>query len=267
MRDEGDGVITSIEETLAIGAGAQVPVIISHFKCTGPSNWGRSAETLARVDRAALTQAVAFDVYPYPASSTVLMPERLRDEVRVVVTWSVPHPEMQGRDLADVAAEWGVTRREAAERLLPAGAVYFQMNEDDVRRIIAHPRAMIGSDGLPHDAFPHPRLWGTFPRVLGHYARELGLITLEDAVRKMTGLTAATFGIPDRGVIRPGNHADLVLFDPAVVIDAATFEDPARPSPGIERVWVNGVEAYRWGDEPGSARERAGRLIRNPRAS
>lgn len=267
MRDEGDGVITSIEETLAIGAGAHVPVIISHFKCTGPSNWGRSVETLARVDRAALTQSVSFDVYPYPASSTVLIPERLRDEVRVVVTWSVPHPEMQGRDLAEVAAEWGVSRREAAERLLPAGAVYFQMNEDDVRRIIAHPRAMIGSDGLPHDAFPHPRLWGTFPRVLGRYARELGLITLEDAVRKMTGLTAATFGIPDRGVIRPGNHADLVLFDPAVVIDAATFEDPAKPSPGIERVWVNGVESYRWGDEPGSARERAGRLIRNPRAA
>lgn len=84
------------------------------------------------------------------------MPARLRDEVRVTVTWSVPHPEMQGRDLDAIAAEWGCTRREAAERLLPAGAIYYQMNEEDVRRIIAHPRAMIGSDGLPHDAFPTP---------------------------------------------------------------------------------------------------------------
>jgi N-acyl-D-amino-acid deacylase len=266
MRDEGDGVIDSIEETLRIGRASDVKVIISHFKCTGPANWGRSTETLARVDAAAASQKVALDVYPYPASSTVLMPERLRDEVRVVVTWSVPHPEMQGRDLADVAAEWGMTRAAAAAKLLPAGAVYFQMNEDDVRRIIAHPRSMIGSDGLPHDSFPHPRLWGTFPRVLGHYARDLGLLTLEDAVRKMTGLTAEVFGIPDRGLIRPGHHADLVLFDATTVIDSATFEDPIRPSQGIERVWVNGVESYRWGDEIGTTRERAGRLIRNPRA-
>jgi N-acyl-D-amino-acid deacylase len=267
MRDEGDRILDSIEETLAIGRAADIPVIISHFKCSGPANWGRSAETLARVDAASATQPVGFDVYPYPASSTVLMPERLHDEVRVVVTWSVPHPEMQGRDLAEIAAEWGMSRAEAAAKLLPAGAVYFQMNEDDVRRIIAHPRAMIGSDGLPHDAFPHPRLWGTFPRVLGHYARELGLITLEQAVRKMTGLTAEVFRIPDRGLIRPGHHADLVLFDPATVSDGATFEDPIRPSPGIERVWVNGVESYAWGDPVGATRERAGRLIRNPRAA
>jgi N-acyl-D-amino-acid deacylase len=267
MRDEGDRVLDSIEETLAIGRAADIPVIISHFKCTGPQNWGRSAETLARVDAAAATQRVDFDVYPYPASSTVLMPERLRDEVRVVVTWSVPHPEMQGRDLAEIAAEWGMSRAEAAAKLLPAGAVYFQMNEDDVRRIIAHPRAMIGSDGLPHDTFPHPRLWGTFPRVLGHYSRDLGLLTLEQAVRKMTGLTAEVFRIPDRGLIRPGHHADLVLFDPATVSDGATFEDPIKPSPGIERVWVNGVESYAWGDAAGATRERAGRLIRNPRAS
>src|SRR5690606_34712248 len=116
--------------------------------------------------------------------------------------------------------------KEAAEKLLPAGAIYYQMNEEDVRRIIAHPRAMIGSDGLPHDSFPHPRLWGTFPRVLGHYARELGLISMEEAVRKMTGLTAQVFGLKDRGVLRPGAYADLVLFDPALVIDAASFEDP-----------------------------------------
>lgn len=265
MRDEADGILDSIEETLRIGRAAKVPVVMSHYKCTMPQNWGRSVETLRRLDEAAARQRVWVDVYPYHASSTVLMPERLRDEVRVIVTWSVPHPEMQGKDLADVAAEWGCTRKEAAEKLLPAGAIYYQMNEEDVRRVIAHPRAMIGSDGLPHDSFPHPRLWGTFPRVLGHYARELGLISMEEAVRKMTGLTAQVFGLKDRGVIRPGAYADLVLFDPAVVIDAASFEEPMKPSPGIEQVWVNGESVYRWGE--GVTGARPGVLLKNPRAS
>ncbi|TQF83160.1 D-aminoacylase [Elioraea sp. Yellowstone] len=265
MRDEADGILDAIEETLTIGRAAKVPVVMSHYKCTMPQNWGRSVETLAKLDEAAARQPVWVDVYPYHASSTVLMPARLRDEVRVTVTWSVPHPEMQGRDLDAIAAEWGCTRREAAERLLPAGAIYYQMNEEDVRRIIAHPRAMIGSDGLPHDAFPHPRLWGTFPRVLGHYARELGLISMEEAVRKMTGLTAQVFGLKDRGVIRPGAYADLVLFDPATVSDGATFDDPKRPAPGIEQVWVNGECVYRWGEGPTGARP--GRLLKNPRAS
>ena len=181
--------------------------------------------------------------------------------MRVVVTWSVPHPELQGRDLDDIARAWGVSRREAAERLLPAGATTFQMSEEDVRRILAHPRAMVGSDGLPHDSFPHPRLWGAFPRVLGRYARELGLFSMEEAVRKMTGLTAETFGIPDRGVIRPGAFADLVLFEPATVIDEATFDHPVRPAVGIERVWVNGEEVYRSGNGPTGARP--GRLLKN----
>ena len=93
---------------------------------------------------------------------------------------------------------------EAAERLLPAGGIFFQMDEPDVRRIMAHHLAMIGSDGLPHDTFPHPGLWGTFPRVLGHYARDIGLFSMEAAVNKMTGHTASVFGMVDRGVIRPG---------------------------------------------------------------
>ena len=263
MRDEGDGILEAIDEACTIGRAARVPVVISHFKCIYPHNWGRSVQTLARVDEAARSQRVAFDVYPYPASSTVLLPEKLRDDVRVVITWSVPHPQMQGRDLDEIAHDWGCTRREAAVRLLPAGAITFQMSEEDVRRILAHPRAMIGSDGLPHDSFPHPRAWGTFPRVLGRYAREERLFSLEEAVRKMTGLTAETFGIPDRGVIRPGAFADLVLFDPATVIDEATFDQPTRPSSGIEQVWVNGELVFRYGEGPTGARP--GRLLRNPR--
>ncbi len=259
MRDEGDGVLDSIEETLRIGRDAGVPVVISHHKCAMPENWGRSRETLTLIDRAAQQQQVDFDVYPYDAGSTVLMPARVRDDIAVQITWSVPHPEMAGRMLADVAQDWGVDAREAASRLLPAGAIYFQMEEADVRRIMAHPRAMIGSDGLPHDSTPHPRLWGTFPRVLGHYARDLGLFSLETAVHKMTGRTAAVFGLTDRGVIRAGAYADLVLFDPATVRDAATFANPTAPSEGIIETWVNGRPA--WRDGSGATPERAGRLV------
>ena len=133
------------------------------------------------------------------------------------------------------------------------------MDEPDVQRIMAHRLAMIGSDGLPHDAYPHPRLWGTFPRVLGHYARDLGLFSMEEAVRKMTGHTAAVFGMVDRGVIRAGAYADLVLFDPDKVRDAATFDAPERPAEGILETWVNGQTAYVFND--GATGARAGRLI------
>lgn len=259
MRDEGAGVLASIEETLQIGRDAGAPVVISHHKCAMPENYGRSAETLPAIEAGARAHAVDFDMYPYAAASTVLIPGRIREDVATKVTWSVPHPEMSGRMLADVAAEWGLTLHQAAERLQPAGAIYFQMDEADVRRILAHPRSMVGSDGLPHDEFPHPRLWGTFPRVLGHYARDLKLFSLETAVHKMTGRTAEVFGLRDRGVIRAGAYADLVLFDPATVRDAADFDHPTRPSEGILETWVNGRSAYAQG--LGATAARAGRVV------
>ncbi|MBV9758316.1 MAG: amidohydrolase family protein, partial [Alphaproteobacteria bacterium] len=156
MRDEANGVLDSIAETLTIGRAAGAPVVISHHKCSQPENFGRSAETLPRLEQGARAQPVAFDVYPYAAGSTVLAAKWVRPDVPVKITWSVPHPELAGQFLNDIAAAWGVELREAAERLLPAGAIYFQMDEQDVRRILAHPLSMIGSDGLPHDAFPHP---------------------------------------------------------------------------------------------------------------
>jgi N-acyl-D-amino-acid deacylase len=259
MRDEANDVLQSIEETLQIGRAVDAPVVISHHKCSMPENFGRSAETLPRIEAAAGAQKVEFDVYPYHAGSTVLMPSRLRPDVPVQVTWSVPHPQQAGRMLDDIAKDWGVSAREAAERLLPAGAIFFQMDEPDVRRIMAHRLAMIGSDGLPHDTYPHPRLWGTFPRVLGHYARDLGLFSMEDAVRKMTGHTASVFGLVDRGVIRAGAFADLVLFDPETVRDAATFDAPTRPAEGILETWVNGQSAFVHGH--GATAARAGRLV------
>ena len=257
MRDEGEGVLESIEETLAIGRGTAASVVISHHKCAMPENYGRSQATLAAINLGARTQPVAFDVYPYAAASTVLMPARVRPDVPARITWSVPHPEMSGRYLTDIADEWGVDLLVAADRLLPAGAIYFQMDEADVQRILSHPTSMIGSDGLPHDALPHPRLWGTFPRVLGHYARDLGLFSLELAVHKMTGRTADVFGLTDRGVILAGAFADLVLFDPTAIRDAADFDHPTRPAEGIVETWVNGVSTYR----PGVFGATAGRLL------
>jgi len=259
MRDEANDVLLSIEETLKIGRAVDVPVVISHHKCAMPENFGRSAETLPAIDRAAAGQKVDFDVYPYAAGSTVLMPHRLRDDVRVQITWSVPHPELAGRFLADIAADWQLEPRIAAERLIPAGAIYYQMDEPDVQRIMAHRLAMIGSDGLPHDSYPHPRLWGTFPRVLGHYARDLKLFSLEEAVRKMTGHTASVFGMVDRGVIREGAYADMVLFDPDTVRDAATYDAPEETAIGILETWANGQSAYVFGD--GATAARAGRLV------
>lgn len=259
MRDEANDVLLSIEESLKIGRDVNVPVVISHHKCSMPENFGRSAETLPMIDAASAGQKVDFDVYPYAAGSTVLMPHRLRKDVPVQITWSVPHPEHAGRMLEDIAREWRIEPRAAAERLTPAGAIYFQMDEPDVQRIMAHRLSMIGSDGLPHDSYPHPRLWGTFPRVLGHYARDLGLFSLEEAVRKMTGHTAAVFGITDRGVIREGAYADLVLFDPETVRDASTYEAPALPATGILETWINGQSAYVFGE--GATEARAGRLV------
>ena len=125
------------------------------------------------------------------------------------------------------------------------------LDEKDVQRILAFDDTMIGSDGLPHDAKPHPRLWGTFPRVLGHYSRDLKLFPLETAVYKMTGLTAAKFGLEGRGVLKEGTHADITLFNADTVIDAADFEDSTRPARGIDTVIVNGEIVWRDGRATG----------------
>jgi len=127
-----------------------------------------------------------------------------------------------------------------------------------MRRILSHSATMIGSDGLPNDPRPHPRLWGTFPRVLGRYARDQKLLSLPDAIHKMTQMPAQRFGLAERGLIRPGYFADLVLFDAEKIIDKATFADPVRPSEGIAGVWVNGVLSY---TTQGPTQSRAGRFL------
>ena len=258
IRDEMDRVQDSLDEAFATARRGKIPVVISHHKCAGPSNWGRTVQTLAHFDAARKAQPIGLDAYPYIAGSTVLRRDLVDGVIDIIVTWSEPHPEMSARHLADVAAEWNCTQQEACDRLQPGGACYFQMREDDVQRVLQYPATMIGSDGLPHDSHPHPRLWGTFPRVLGHYCRELALFPLETAVHKMTGLSARQFKLAGRGEIRVGGFADITLFDPETVIDAATFEHPIATARGIRCVIVNGVVSY--GDGSASA-GRAGRFL------
>ncbi len=246
VRSEFAGILDALDEAVRVGRHARVPVVVSHLKCAGPENWGRSDEVLATLDAARRTSpsgddVVGWDCYPYAAGSSTLDLDQVDDRVEITITWSDPHPEAGGRSLAEVAAAWGMPPIEAARRLQPAGAIYHSMSEADVRRILSHPATIIGSDGLPNDPRPHPRLWGAFPRVLGHYCRDVGLFPLADAVHRMTGLSARRFGLARRGEVREGHWADLVLFDPATVRDVATYADPQRPAAGIAAVWVNGV--------------------------
>ncbi len=258
LRSESDMVLQAMDEAFRVGTHTSVPVIISHLKCAGIDNWGRSGEVLQSLDAARARQSIGCDCYPYAASSTSLDLRQVDERITITITWSKPHPEMAGQTLAEIATSWGTGQLEAARRLQPAGAIYHCISEDDMRAILRHSETMIGSDGLPNDPLPHPRLWGTFPRVLGHYSREQKLFSLGEAVRKMTSLPAQRFGLTDRGQVREGYCADLVLFDADTVRDTASFVDPIRAAVGIEAVWVNGVLSYRDQIPTG---ERAGRFL------
>ncbi len=244
LRTEFDEIISALDEAFEIGEHAKAPVIVSHLKCAGAGNWGRSGEVLNKLETAAVNHPVGCDCYPYSASSSTLDLQQVTSDFDIVITWSEPHPEQGGKKLADIAREWNLSLLDAAKKLQPAGAVYHGMSEQDVQKILAHPLTMVGSDGLPVDPLPHPRLWGAFPRVLGHYSRDLKLFSLPEAIRKMTRISADRFGLNDRGRIAVGAAADLVLFDPVKVKDSATFSQPQQLAEGIEAVWVNGVLSY-----------------------
>jgi N-acyl-D-amino-acid deacylase len=262
IRNEGDHIEASVEEALRVGAASQAHLVFSHHKVVGPRNHGRTRQTLWTIEDAARFQSVCLDCYPYEASSTMLCPDRAAQVENVLITWSKTHPEHSGKSLKSIAGTWGIGLREAARRLLPGGAIYFALAAEDVERVLAHPLVMIGSDGLPHDRHPHPRLWGTYPRVLGHYSRDRGLMSLETAVHKMTGLPAQRFGLVDRGTVAPGQAADLVVFDAAEVRDNATYDDPAQAPSGIHAVVVNGRLAFSQGQHLEAHAGR--RLVRTP---
>ncbi len=261
MRTETDAILDAMDEAFHIGRSSQSPVVISHLKCAGIANWGRSPEVLEKFEHARTSQQIGCDCYPYAAGSSTLDLKQVDARVKIEITWSTNHPEAAGRTLAEIASEWNLSLLDAARRLQPAGAIYHSIDEQDMRRILAHPATMIGSDGLPWDKRPHPRLWGAFPRVLGHYCRELKLFSLPQAIRKMTSLPAQRFGLDRRGAIAGGYWADLVLFDPETIRDTATFADPIRPAVGINSVWVNGTLSY---TSQGLTGSREGRFL--PRA-
>jgi len=261
LRSEMAQIIEALHEAGDTAFEAGVPLVISHHKCAGPANWGRTLQTLPLIEALAVRQSVAMDVYPYVAGSTVLREDLVDGVIDVLLTWSDTHPEHTGRMLAAIAEDWGVDQKAACRRLQPGGACYFQMNEEDVERVIQHPLTMIGSDGLPHDRHPHPRLWGAFPRVFARYWRQRRLFTLEQAVHKMTGLTARNFRLADRGVLKAGAMADVVVFDPERIADTATYDRPISASLGVNAVFVNGSLAYRGGAEEPAVLARAGRML------
>ncbi len=259
IRDEGDAITAALREALYIGKQLGITTVLSHHKLVGTANHGRSQETLGMIDAAAQNQSVCMDCYPYNASSTMLLPARVHQSSDVLVTWSKTEPQVAGRSLFDLARERNQPAEEVAKALQPAGAIYFAMDELDVTRIMAHPLTMIGSDGLAHDVQPHPRLWGTFPRVLGRYVREQRLLSLELAIHKMTGLSARRFGLKGRGVLAVGNYADVVIFDEHQVADRASYQQPTQVSTGIDAVYVNGVLACEHGH---TVHSHAGRVLR-----
>ena len=259
LRDEADHIVPAMQEALDIGQALDCLVVFSHHKLAGGKNHGRSIETLSMLERAAKLQPVCLDCHPYPATSTMLRIDRVRISSRTMITWSKGYPSAKGRNFDEVMEELGLDDQATLEKLSPAGAIYFLMDKADVARIMTHPLAMVGSDGLPFDPHPHPRQWGTFTNVLRTLVREQQLLTLEAAVHKMTGLAASNYGLPDRGLLKPGYYADLVVLDPETVSDQATFEVPIQTSTGIKGVWVNGKRVW---DGEASDGNRPGKVLR-----
>jgi N-acyl-D-amino-acid deacylase len=273
MRDEADGLLDAVEETLRIGREVGCAVQISHHKAAGPQNWGRVRDSLARIDRANADGAdVTLDVYPYTAGSGPLAEyvriDRIDPEyAKVLAIATCPaFPEYEGRRVPEIAEASGIAPVEVVRKILtaPRGeltiCIHFVIDEKDIETNLRHPRMMIGSDGIPDlGGKPHPRLFGTFPRVLAEYVRERGILSLEEAVRRMTSLACERFGLAQRGRIAEGYWADLVVFDPAGIRDTATYEDSKREPVGISLVTVNGEIAYRDGRHTGVG---AGRPLR-----
>lgn len=288
MRNEGMRVTEAIEEALTIGRQARIPVQISHFKISGPVNWGRSKETLRMVEAARGEGLDAtIDQYPYTASSTnlaVTVPDwaleggldslrlRMKDEVTrrrivddmvktlkkagnrdfgyAVVARYAPDSNLNGKSIAEINLAKGRRKgpRNESETILDmlrdanAQMVYHSMDESDVRYFMKYPFNMPAADGGVSNGrgMPHPRSYGTNSRVLGRYVREQGIIGFEEAVRRMTSLPAQKFGLHERGLLRPGYAADIVVFDPSKVADRATFQQPHQYPEGIPYVLVNG---------------------------
>jgi N-acyl-D-amino-acid deacylase len=281
MRDYGDQILPALDESYEISAQSGAPLQVSHLQIGGERNWGRAGEVLARIEKAqAAGLDVTFDSYPYTAGSTLIQAmlptwatvggpaallERLHDpEVRSRIgeamdgadrDWTrhvlcgargARYQDYEGESFARIAEAEGTGIGELVCRLLVADDLQACFiahlgDESDLRQILKHPAQMIGSDGLHLPGKTHPRLFGAFPRLIARYVREQRLLTLEEAVWKMSGFPAQRMGFKDRGRIARGLAADLVVFDPETIRDTATYDDPCRYPEGICQVLVNGT--------------------------
>ena len=291
IRDEANAVYDSFDEVLRIGREARLPVQITHIKLGSTPVWHTAAARMPEYFERARREGIELwaDVYPYTfwySTIRVILPDRDWFNVAKVERALAdnggpaafrlgrykPQPDLAGRTLEDAARTWGVSPVEAYMRIVrttatqnPDGSDFDEsvmvtsMHEDDVRWFVAAPGIMFCSDGMLHDE--HPRAAGAFPRVLGRYVREQRLLTLEAAIHKMTGLPARRLGLDDRGRIEAGYVADLVLFDPATVIDRATVDAPQAPPSGIPHVMIAGEWVVRdgvvTGAHPGRALRRS----------
>jgi N-acyl-D-amino-acid deacylase len=277
IRDEADRSIEAFEEAIAIGQRAGIPVQISHIKLGTVGVWGKLGEVLSRIEDARRRgQDVTADCYPYTAwhsNIEVLVPNKRYDDpasveealadvggaANVTVTRCRAHPDYEKRTLEEIARGEGITPVELFIRIVRDGGasiIGHSMREEDVEGFLRQPWVMVGSDGGIDNS--HPRGAGTFPRVLARYVREKNLLSLSEAIRKMTALPARRLRLSDRGSIAPGMKADLVLLDPRAVSDRSTFEDPQALSQGIRTVIVNGESVWQDGRVTGA---RPGRVL------
>ncbi|MBS0419949.1 MAG: D-aminoacylase [Proteobacteria bacterium] len=282
IRDEADKSFEALDEEIAIGERAHIPVEHSHIKLGTVKVWGR-APAYIRVIEAARQRGVDFlaDCYPYNAWNSnikVLVPDKQYENPasvaraladvgganHVTIVGFTPEPSYNGHTLEDLAHSAGVSPVEMFIQIIRKGdaagteaiVICQSMTEPDIKAFYQQPWVMVASDG-GIDA-QHPRGAGTFPRVLGQYVREKKWLELPEAVRKMTSLPAKRLGWTDRGIVRPGAIADLVLFNPKTVRDRATFLHPETVSEGIETVFVNGVQVWSGGKPTGA---RPGRVL------
>lgn len=259
MRNEHDGLVESVRETISIGRETGVKVQVSHLKAIGAQNAPLAWEAVKEIRSARDAGLdVMADQYPYSRGSTALDQLVSADAFRastnfglvsaaaVMIASAPRNPGWEGRTLESVAVDLGLDAADAAQRIVESEGrgctvVIANQTEENIALILKEDFVMIGSDGIPAGSRPHPRLHHTFPRILGEYSRNRGVLSLETAVHKMTGMSAQRFSLDDRGVIAPGAFADLVLFDHREIIDTGTYEDPAAPPRGILAVWTNGV--------------------------
>lgn len=273
MRNEGDKLLEAVDEAMLIAREAGIGLHISHHKSAGKRNWGRVRDSLAKVDAAnAAGMDITLDVYPYTAGSGPMWQyvnlENIDTEwAQGVMVASCPdYRAFEGKMVPDIATEHEWTIEETVREIVtsPHGrqviCIHFIIDESDIETNLRHPKMLVGSDGIPElKGNPHPRLFGTMPRVLSRYVRERQVLTLEDAIKRMTHDSCERFGLTDRGLVREGYFADLVLFDPATVKDEATYEQPKREPSGISLVVVNGQVAYEDGRNTGAG---AGQMLR-----